>query len=84
MAQPNLTFEQCAALDRKGASYVVYAAYAHEGHEIGDVLSWHKTHEAASRAAGQSQFRGVFDLNDVETEMGTYYYYNTKKRMGAA
>lgn len=81
MTIPVLTFSQCKALERKGASYIVFATYYHAGYGPSDFISWHKSHEAAARAVGRSQFRAVYDLMDVETELGISYW-NTKRKLG--
>ena len=44
------------------ASWIVYAAYAHADYERGDIISRHKTYEAARAAAkrsGYDSFRAI-------------------------
>lgn len=52
-------------LQWKGAQWLCVAAYAHGGHERGDVLSWHKSYDAAARAAGSSEWLGLNELHYV-------------------
>jgi hypothetical protein len=52
------------SLQAKGARWVCVAAYAHAGHERGDILSWHKTYDAACRAA-KGEFRRVNELAHI-------------------
>ena len=69
----SVTFAEAEALHAKGARWLCVAAYDHMGHEKGDVLSWHRTYNAAARAAGASQFRSIDELDYVETVDGPYY-----------
>jgi hypothetical protein len=70
MTTPNISIETARAIHKKGARYVVFAVYNHGSHRRGEIVSWHKAHETASRAAGSSQFLSVYPLADIEVETG--------------
>jgi hypothetical protein len=58
------TISELTALKAKGATWFCVAAYDHAEHTKGDVLSWHKTQNAASRAA-KGEYRTVQELHYV-------------------
>jgi enhancing lycopene biosynthesis protein 2 len=58
------TVAELLALKSKGAQWFCVAAYAHLGHEKGEVLSWHKTQHGASRAA-KGEFRTIEELHYI-------------------
>jgi hypothetical protein len=65
------TVAELNALKTKGAEWLCVAAYAHQGHEKGDILSWHKSQNSASRAA-KGEFRTIKELHDVLQEAVGY------------
>ena len=63
--QTTYTAEQLAALKARGAQYLVVCRHSVGQHTQGEVISWHRTHDAAQRAAKPLQYLGVHDLADM-------------------
>jgi len=51
---------------RRDAVALVVWQYDGGGHRRGDIVSQHRTMDAAQRAAGKSSFWGVVDVRDIE------------------
>ena len=51
-----------AELRKAGWASVVYAAYAYADKQPGDIISYHRTMDAAQRKVGGSTFWAVKDL----------------------
>ena len=65
MYQTTYTAQQLRSLKAKGAQYLTVCVYDVGQHQKGVVLSWHKTHDAAQRAAKPLQYVGVYELHDM-------------------
>lgn len=65
------TVAQLTDLQNKGAQWLCVAAYAHAGREKGDILSWHRNQNAASRAA-KGEYRTIRELHDVLQDATAY------------
>lgn len=61
-----VTLAELGHLYKRGARWLCVSAYQNGQHEKGDVLSWHKSYNAAARAAGPSQYREIKELDDIE------------------
>jgi hypothetical protein len=55
-------------LIQRGAKWLCVAAYDHSDLHRNDIISWHKSHDAACKAAGPSNWRKVVDIRDVLDE----------------
>lgn len=65
MTTINLTKTEAAELVAQGFVAVVYSAYGIGGHQAGDVISKHKTSDAAQKAASKSSDYGVRYLDEL-------------------
>jgi len=65
MYQITYTAQQLRSLKSKGAQYLTICAHDIGTHTKGDVVSWHKSHDAAQRAAKPHQYVAVYDINDA-------------------
>ena len=62
------TNEEKQDLIKRGARWLVVVQYTRNAEDRkGDIVSWHKSHEAASRAA-RSQFLELRDIHYCDTE----------------
>jgi hypothetical protein len=57
--------EDTEALIKKGFTWAVVAQYAHAGYERAEIISKHRSYNAANRAAGghYGSFRSIIDLH---------------------
>lgn len=62
------TASELEALSAKGANWLVIAAYSFGLHERKDVLSWHKTREAAGRKYRSNERVAIVDIADAIEE----------------
>lgn len=51
---------------KSNARYVVRVQYPHSDHQRGDILSQHRTREAADKAARKNPFSAVADAADID------------------
>lgn len=65
MHQHTYTADQLHALQQRGAQYLTVCQYSIGRHTSGDVLSWHRSHDAAQRAAKPLQYVAVVDLSEA-------------------
>ena len=49
----------------RGWQYLVVAKHGIGQHQQGDAMSWHKSHDAAQRAAKPVQYAAVWELDDA-------------------
>ena len=52
---------------KKTTRYVVIAQYAYADKERGDIISQHRTRQAAERAARNNSFAAIRNVRDQET-----------------
>lgn len=65
MTTINLTKQEASALIDKGFVAVVYVSYAYADRQAGDIVSRHKSSDAAQKAARKSTSHGVRYLDEL-------------------
>ena len=63
---PTTKEDKMEKLSKSKFEWVVYAAYAYGDKDQGEIISRHRTYEAAEKKARQSTFWGVMDAREVE------------------
>ena len=53
-----------ATLLRRGAEWIIVVRYSYADRRRGDVISWHRTHEAANRALNCHPNSGLLEVLD--------------------
>jgi hypothetical protein len=66
----NMDQKGAKALMDKGFVAVVYVAYAYADKEVGEIISKHKSYEAADAMAKQSTFWGIRYLDSYMAQCG--------------